>query len=83
MTQFTYKGISYDTHAPHGSPFDRGSSDSYYRRMPDPHYYDSTSPSGKRRKDEMTPAQITEYNAGYAYNEMLGDYKDYGQYDYV
>jgi hypothetical protein len=85
MTQFTYNGISYDTHAPHGSPFDRGSSDSYYRRMPAPHYYDKTT-EGKtvrRTKEEMTPAQINEYDAGYAYNEMLGDYKDYGQYDYV
>ena len=84
MDTFTHHGFQYDTNAPHGSPFDRGSSDCYYRRLPDPHYYDKTGDKLVRRvKDEMTPEQIQEYYAGYEYNDMLGDFKDYGQYDYV
>jgi hypothetical protein len=82
MNTTEYNGTVYNSE--HGSPFDRGSSDSYYRRSLDPHYYDKTDGKLVRRvRDEMTYDQIQEYYAGYEYNEMLGDYKDYGQYDYV
>jgi len=79
MTKFTYNGIDYDTKAPHGSPFDRGAADSYYWRPVKPHYYIYTpgEPSTRYEIDKMTPEQVQEYYAGYEYNEMLGDYKDY------
>lgn len=62
----------------HGSPYDRGSSDSYYCRSPEPHYYEYGTGVGKLIEEaDMTPWQITEYNAGYDANERAGDYKDY------
>lgn len=62
----------------HGGPYDRGSSDSYYRRSPEPHYYEGGTGVGKRFEEaDMTDWQITEYNAGYDANERAGDYKDY------
>ena len=60
----------------HGSPFDRGGADSYYMRFPEPHYYPQGTYNGERVTD-LTPAQLSEYNLGYAENEAAGDYKDY------
>lgn len=63
----------------HGSPFDRGSADSYYRRPRDPHFY----PNGTYREPRigqglMSVEDIEAYHAGYDYNELLGDKKDWG-----
>jgi hypothetical protein len=61
----------------HGSLFDRGSADSYYGRMPDPHYGGVGSDFGDRVT--VTDADsIQEYMAGYEYNERYGDKKDWG-----
>ncbi len=72
-----YKGKTYVQK--HGSPFDRGSADSYYGRGRDPHYY----PKGTYNDPKITPPvmtdeQVAEYMAGYDYNEEMGDKKDWG-----
>jgi hypothetical protein len=62
----------------HGSPYDRGNADSYYRRMPDPHFWAHGSYHGTRTEEcNMTLYQIEAYNAGYQTNEDDGNYKDY------
>jgi hypothetical protein len=60
----------------HGSLFDRGSADSYYSRLPDPHWY----PEGSYNGDPMTKltlAEREEYMAGYDYNEQYGHKKSW------
>jgi hypothetical protein len=72
-----FKGITYD--ASHGSPFDRGSADSYYSRPQDPHFYpNGTYNDPKIEATDMTLAQMREYFRGYEYNEAHGDKKDWG-----
>ena len=60
----------------HGSLYDRGSADSYYGRMPDPHYWTQGTGHGVK-VTELNSAEIAEYIAGYDYNERFGDKKDY------
>ena len=60
----------------HGSPFDRGSADSYYHRPVDPHYYPLGTGNGDRITD-LTPEQIQEYLNGYQWNETHGDKKNW------
>jgi hypothetical protein len=59
----------------HGSLYDRGSADSYYRRRRDPHYGGVSVVTGSR-----TPvtdlAAIAEYSAGYDDNEREGNHDD-------
>ena len=62
----------------HGSPYDRGSADSYYRRGPKPHFY----PNGTYTKptiqlENMTTPQIKDYMDGYNDNEKEGFFKDW------
>ena len=72
-----FNGIQYNDR--HGGPFDRGSADSYYGRGIDIHYYvGATAQSERIDGKDMTPEQITEYMAGYEYNEKFGDKKDWG-----
>ena len=61
-----------------GSPYDRGASDSYYRRGEDPHYYvnpddyvDGTCISGSGRIDitDKDSVEYYEYMLGYENNE--------------
>ena len=54
----------------HGSPYDRGSADSFYRRQPEPHYMID---GARIEKADMTAAQIAEYEAGYDSNEKQID----------
>lgn len=61
----------------HGSLWDRGSADSYYRRPRDPHYYPHGSYNGEPVTD-LSPEQVKEYLAGYAWNQKHGDKKDWG-----
>ena len=59
----------------HGSPFDRGSADSFYRRQPEPHYMIN---GARIEKVDMTAEQIAEYEAGYDSNEkQIDSRKDY------
>jgi hypothetical protein len=63
----------------HGSPFDRGSADSYYHRSFNPHYYvGGTHTSQRVNLEDMTAEEITAYTAGYNWNEQYGDKKDWG-----
>ena len=62
----------------HGSPYDRGSADSYYRRAYNPHYYvGGTGTSERVTLKDMTPDEIVAYTAGYRDNEEMGDYKEW------
>lgn len=61
----------------HGSLYDRGSADSYYGRPRDPHYGGVGGDSGQRVDQGLSIDEITEYYAGYDYNERYGDKKDY------
>ena len=60
----------------HGSLYDRGSADSYYGRMPDPHYWPEGTGHGVKVV-ELNAAEVEEYMAGYDDNERSGDKKDY------
>ena len=62
----------------HGSPFDRGSADSYYGRMRNPHKGGVGGDSGPRvESNEMSLQEIADYGAGYNYNESTGERKQY------
>ena len=60
----------------HGSLYDRGSADSYYHRLPGPHYGGVGGDSGPRVvvKDKES---VAEYMAGYNDNEESGAKKDW------
>ena len=63
------------TNQPHGSPYDRGSADSFYGRQANPHYMID---GARIEKADMTAEQIAEYEAGYEDNEKQTDSrKDY------
>jgi hypothetical protein len=62
----------------HGSPYDRGSADSYYGRSFDPHYWPQGTYNGARVElAQMTAEEITAYSAGYTHNELFGDKKSW------
>lgn len=48
-------------HTEHGSPYDRGTADSYYGRTAQPH---KLSAEGERQ-EQLTAAEIAEYYKGY------------------
>ena len=58
----------------HGSLYDRGSADSYYRRRRTPQWYPDGTGHGKKVTD-LTIEEIEEYNLGYIEND---DFKDWG-----
>lgn len=58
----------------HGSPFDRGSADSYYGRPYNPHKY----PNGtynEPRVEWLTADELEAYNAGFQANEEACNFK--------
>ena len=62
----------------HGSPYDRGSADSYYGRQRQPHFYPNGTYNEPRISGkDMTPDEVVAYHAGYDDNEESGDKKDY------
>jgi hypothetical protein len=62
----------------HGSPYDRGMADSYYRRGYTPHYYKGDTGTSERvNLKDMTPDEIVAYTAGYNDNEESGDHKEW------
>lgn len=72
-----FKGKTYNDR--HGGAFDRGSADSYYRRLFRPHYYvGNTGQSEEVTEPDMTAEQIAAYRAGYDHNEKSADFKDWG-----
>lgn len=71
-----FKGKVYNTW--HGSPFDRGSADSWYSRPVDPHWYPNGSYNGERVEAvNMTKEELEAYHAGYDYNEEFGGKKEW------
>lgn len=62
----------------HGSPYDRGSADSWYRRARRPHFFEAGSyTSAEFVEGEMTVEQINEYHRGYNDQEATGDHKEW------
>ena len=62
----------------HGSPYDRGSADSYYQRGPCPHYYVGDTYNSERVEEkDMTEAQVKEYLDGFDWNERINNFKEY------
>ena len=63
----------------HGSAYDRGSADSYYRRGRKPHYYVGDIYSSEIVTEErMTADEIAAYHKGFDDNEADYNYKDWG-----
>ena len=60
----------------HGSPYDRGGADAYYRRPIRPHYCPSGNNQGIEDYD-LTKEQEMEYLKGYWDQQKSGDFKDY------
>lgn len=72
-----FRGEEFDQF--HGSPFDRGSADSYYGRAQAPHWYPQGTYKGQRvESPDMSMRELRAYFAGYEYNEQFGDKKDWG-----
>lgn len=68
--------MEYDTR--HGGPWDRGCCDSYYGRGKTPHYYKGeTAMSDRVEASDMTAEELEAYYAGYQWNELNGDKKDW------
>jgi hypothetical protein len=71
-----YRGVMYNTRS--GSPFTRGSIDSYYGRGRVPHYFTGAAFNSTRLEEvDMSESEIAEYHAGYSWNEEFGSFKDY------
>ncbi len=79
-TEIFQEGRSEKYDDSHGSPYDRGHADSYYRRPKSPHKYPEGTYKGERITD-LTPEEIEAYEAGYEDNERFGDFKDWGGED--
>lgn len=58
----------------HGSLYDRGSADSYYRRPKNPHWWPEGTGHGTK-VTELTEEELKEYNLGYDENT---DFKEWG-----
>jgi hypothetical protein len=70
------EAIKYNTE--HGSPWDRGSADSYYGRPSIPHWYPMGSYRGTIVEEcDMTAEEVEAYHAGYEHNEKYGDKKNW------
>ena len=60
----------------HGSPFDRGSADSWYSRPFSPHKWPEGTYKGEKVTD-LTPEEVEAYRAGYEWNEQFGGKKSW------
>ena len=65
----------------HGSPYDRGSADSWYGRGKNPHWYPAGTYNGEAIKEsEMSAFEVYCYNKGFDENEADTSLrKDWGQ----
>ena len=64
----------------HGSPYDRGTADSYYRRSKKPHFYPNGTYNNPIVIEEfMTTKQVKDYYQGYDANEKDMHFKDWGE----
>ena len=57
----------------HGSPFDRGSADAWYRRPKEPHYYPEGTYNGEKITN-LTPEELEAYHCGYDNQTDLKDW---------
>jgi hypothetical protein len=64
-----FNGKTYPSH--HGSPFDRGSADSWYSRGTNPHK------NHPEYSEDLTPEEVDAYYAGYYWNERHGGREEY------
>lgn len=71
-----FKNKTYDNR--HGGPFDRGAADSYYGRIPSPHYFTGKTYLSEKIVPQPGSLEYKEYLAGYYWNEERGDKKDWG-----
>jgi hypothetical protein len=72
----TVHTLAYDQR--HGSPYDRGSADSYYGRSYEPHYFTgATYSTDKVELADMTPEEIAAYTRGYNDNEASSNFKEW------
>lgn len=60
----------------HGSPYDRGDSDAYYGRKPNPHAWLDGLGREVLPKEMLTDSQVAEYYLGY--DENPSGSKDWG-----
>jgi hypothetical protein len=60
----------------HGSLYDRGGADSYYRRVSEPHWYPNGT-GNKPKITDLTEDEIAEYNQGYFDNESDDSHKEW------
>ncbi len=75
-SEVKFNGKTYTTW--HGSPFDRGSADSWYSRGAKPHWYPEGTGRGEIVTEErMSKAEVEAYYAGYDYNERYGGKKEW------
>jgi len=79
MEQLMNKPIGFgEINDSHGSPFDRGRSDAYYGRGPNPHmWYDSVGATGKLLTDRE---EIDEYMYGYNNESDRKAWGHFGEY---
>jgi len=62
----------------HGGCYDRGGADSYYGRLPTPHYFiGDTYKTELVEENSMTPEEIQDYLAGYKSNEEEANFKEW------
>lgn len=62
----------------HGSPYDRGTADSYYQRSFRPHYFvGDTYNSDEIQQSEMTFEEIEEYIRGWRENQASQNFKEW------
>ena len=64
-TNIRFKLKRYKTDSTHGCPFDRGSSDAYYYRDPNPHYWRNGNGRNGGTVYDLTPEQVEAYELGY------------------
>jgi hypothetical protein len=71
-----FQGVTYNSE--HGSPFDRGSADSWYSRPQLAHKM-IHGPHGSRRVEaqDLTLQEMSDYYRGYEYNELHGGKKSW------
>lgn len=69
--------VEYDDY--HGSPYDRGGADAYYRRPIDPHIWPDGTYSGTRTEmKDMTREELEAYYQGFNDTIDAGHFKDWG-----
>jgi hypothetical protein len=70
-----FGGIGMPDHR-HGGPYDRGATDSYYRRGISPHYFKGATYQSEKVTD-LTLEEVAEYMRGYNDNENDRNFKEW------